>query len=40
MVNEFGGYWKMLYDLGPGDSGQDTTTWEIGITGAPVHLVG
>ena len=40
MVNEFGGYWKMLYDLGPGDSGQDTTTWQINVTGAPVHLVG
>lgn len=39
IVNQFGGYWKMLYDLGPGDSGQDTTTWQIQVTGAPVHLV-
>jgi len=39
MVNEFGGYWKMLYDLGAGDSGQDTTTWEISVAGSPTHLV-
>jgi hypothetical protein len=39
MVRTFGGYWKMLYDIGPGASGNDTTTWEISVTGSPVHLV-
>ena len=39
MVSQFGGYWKMLYDIGPGDSGNDTTTWEISVNGSPVHLV-
>lgn len=37
MATQFGGYWKVLYTVG--GSGQDTTTWEISISGAPVHLV-
>ena len=40
MVNYFGGYWKMLYYVMPGNSGNDTTTWEINVVGSPVHLVG
>lgn len=37
MVNQYGGYWKMLYNIA--GTGNDTTTWEISINGAPVHLV-
>jgi hypothetical protein len=37
MVRTFGGYWKMLYNIGGNAS--DTTTWEINISGSPVHLV-
>lgn len=37
MVTNFGGYWKMLYNIA--GTGNDTTTWEISINGAPVHLV-
>ena len=37
MVRNFGGYWKMLYNIGGNAS--DTTTWEINISGSPVHLV-
>ncbi len=39
MVGVFGGYWKMLYDIGPNSYGNDTTTWEISVEGSPVHLV-
>lgn len=39
MVAAFGGYWKMLYDIGPHSYGNDTTTWEISVDGSPVHLV-
>ncbi len=39
MVNTYGGYWKMRYDIPSGGSGNDTTTWEISVAGAPVHLV-
>lgn len=39
MVNKYGGYWKMRYNIPAGGSGNDTTTWEISVAGAPVHLV-
>jgi len=39
MVNKCGGYWKMRYNIPAGGSGNDTTTWEISVAGAPVHLV-
>jgi len=37
MVSAFGGYWKMLYNIG--GVAADTTTWEISVNGAPVHLI-
>ncbi|MDQ2828997.1 MAG: pilus assembly protein TadG-related protein [Chloroflexota bacterium] len=37
MIKIFGGYWKVLYDVG--GSGADTTTWEVAINGSPVHLL-
>jgi len=37
MVNAFGGYWKVLYDIG--GSGADTTTWQVTVNGSPVHLL-
>ncbi len=39
MVNQFGGYWKILYSVASGSQSADTTTWEVGINGSPVHLV-
>jgi hypothetical protein len=33
------GWWKIDYKLGNGSVGNDTTTWETGIVGNPVHLV-
>jgi len=36
MVTQFGGYWKMLYQVA---GGNDTTTWSISVDGSPVHLV-
>lgn len=37
MVSQFGGYWKVLYNIqGAADDG---TTWVISVAGSPVHLV-
>jgi len=33
----FGGYWKILYDAK--GLATDTTTWEVAVNGAPVHLI-
>lgn len=33
------GWWKIDYKLAPGTTGNDTTTWRVGVRGNPVHLV-
>ncbi len=39
MVNQFGGYWKILYSVANNTVSADTTTWEVSVNGAPVHLI-
>jgi Flp pilus assembly protein TadG len=33
------GWWKIDYKLANGTTGNDTTTWRVGVRGNPVHLI-